>query len=796
MREARTAFWRRGINEASQDPSKIWKLERWARLRSHAPPELPKMPPLRPSPGAPPEEGFSEKAKILADRFFPTVTPSPEQLKDPPPGACKDPFPFSQQVTEGDIAGVLRDIAPWKAAGPDGLPIGFLKACGEPFLKAFAPIAHASLQLGHFPTPFKGARVVVIPKPGKTRAQKELANAWRPIALLKCLGKIIETVVARRVTEAAEERGLLPEGQFGNRKQRSTEVAGRFVVSAVRTAWAWGGVASLLQLDLKGAFDTVHHGALVVSLKRLGAPPGFIAWLKSYLRDREGVLSFDGQEEPVQMTAGVPQGSPLSPILFLLFISSLYEALKPLAGKIMVGFADDTNALAFGNSPETCTKVLEAVYYTAACWAQGRGMVFEAQKSELIHFTRAHKPCQLPVFLAYPPAAGMAAARTTPSPEPPQNPQNGVFLAPMEEGRFLGIFLDRKLSFQAHVRALKGKMETQMCALTRLAASTWGCSLPRAREIYVKVIRAAISHGAGVFHNPKNPKVAKALETTQNKGLRTVMGAYRATPIRNLELEAYCAPLDIYLNKRLADFEQRLQFTPMGDLITTACERVKRVLKNTRGRPRKLKARYLGLNTRVWAQQWITGAGANGGEGSTRDALQSEWKRRWETEAGRPARRAADRALHKAFYGSHLRLYEGLKKAHSSILCQARTGKIGLREFLFHQQVPDIRTPICQCGGGPQTAEHLFVDCSDPRSTALRAMGYRSVEQVWEALSSPKTAKVLARALVKSGWLEEYRLFLKLDSQEALEAIRAGITTRPPPERHKRKRRSRRPPAP
>jgi predicted DNA-binding transcriptional regulator len=88
------------------------------------------------------------------------------------------------------------------------------------------------------------------------------------------------------------------------------------------------------------------------------------------------------------------------------------------------------------------------------------------------------------------------------------------------------------------------------------------------------------------------------------------------------------------------------------------------------------------------------------------------------------------------------------------------------------------------------------VECSDPRSMALRAMGYRSSEQVWEALSSPKTAKVLARALVKSGWLGEYYLFLKLDSQEALEAIRAGITMRPPPERHKRKRRSRRPPAP
>ena len=132
------------------------------------------------------------------------------------------------------------------------------------------------------------------------------------------------------------------------------------------------------------------------------------------------MLAFDGQEEPVSMTAGVPQGSPLSPILFLLFISSLYEALQPLQGKVMIGFADDTNALAFGNRQEDCVRVLETVYYTAARWARERGMVFEAQKSELIHFTRSQKPCELPAFLAEPLEAGIRATRGGPPPlEPP-----------------------------------------------------------------------------------------------------------------------------------------------------------------------------------------------------------------------------------------------------------------------------------------------------------------------------------------------------------------------------------------
>ena len=109
-----------------------------------------------------------------------------------------------------------------------------------------------------------------------------------------------------------------------------------------------------------------------------------------------------------------------------------------------------------------------------------------------------------------------------------------------------------------------------MNALTRIAASTWGCTLARAREIYTKVIRSAIAYGAGVFHDPERPKVAKGLTTSQNKGLRKVIGAYKATPIRDLELKAFCPPLNLYFQKRLADFETRIQHLSIRDKLKQA----------------------------------------------------------------------------------------------------------------------------------------------------------------------------------------------------------------------------------
>ena len=103
-------------------------------------------------------------------------------------------------------------------------------------------------------------------------------------------------------------------------------------------------------------------------------------------------------------------------------------------------------------------------------------------------------------------------------------------------------------------------------------------------------------------------------------------------------------------------------------------------------------------------------------------------------------------------------VYEKLAKAEGSALCQARTEKIGLQRFLFQRKVPGIASPACPCGRGDQTAAHLFVECADRRSRSLRAFGYVAKE-VFHGLSHHDTAPDMARALVQSGWLPQFRVF-------------------------------------
>lgn len=667
----------------------------------------------------------------------------------------------------------MRKTSPWKAPGEDLFPTGFLKACGKPLAQVVAILATRCLQLGWFPTRFKRAKTVVLPKPGKTPPTYQTAGGYRPIALLPTLGKVIESVVARKVTQAAEANGLLPDEQMGNREHRSTEMAVRLVVAQVQEAWRQKATASLLQLDISGAFDTVNHTRLLATLRELGFPRWLVLWTKNWLTNREAILYFDGQAaSPTAIRAGVPQGSPLSPVLFILYIASLYKQLKEKHPCLAIaGFADDTNLLAFGREPETNVRQLEAAWETCLKWASTRGMAFAAEKSELIHFNKGRRQWSNQLNLARP-GGGTSSVKPTAS------------------ARFLGVWLDWKLNWKVHQGAVERKMKTQTYALTRIATKTWGLGLAKAREVYSKCIRSALAYGASSLHNPTEKGgmakgIAKDLAKIQNKCLRVVAGAYKATPIRNLETETWVPPLDLYLNKRRAEFEARLQQPVLQNgqgerktpenIISTACNEIYRRFAARRGRGQR---RAFGPQKPTEVER-ATAAIAKWA-GRTADAnkvMEEAWRNRWiKDREGRVTTRLADDLDHQQgtlFLHKTLQRHEGLNKAQSSLLVQARTGAIGLRDFLFKRRVPEILTPYCECGEERETVEHLVVWClAPPLARTWERTDVRTRRDLYAVLQGVNSKSVgLARRilgwLMDSGRLPMYSLARRLELELA-----------------------------
>ncbi len=258
----------------------MWRVSKWARL-SNTKPGPAGLPPLGREVGCQTAYTHEEKAALLAERFFPSPPADLSDIGDTTFEGDGGAFEIRPTVKPSEVTQILHDTGAWKAPGNDLLPTGFLRACGEPLAVALADIATASFALEYFPKRFRSADAVVLNKPGKSKGELHTPGAYRPIALLSTLGKVIETAMGRRVADAAETRGLLPEGQMGNRPGRSTELAVTIVQEAVYTAWSHGAVASLLQLDIKGAFDTVNHLRLLDTLRGLGFPLWVVRWVRS-----------------------------------------------------------------------------------------------------------------------------------------------------------------------------------------------------------------------------------------------------------------------------------------------------------------------------------------------------------------------------------------------------------------------------------------------------------------------------------------------------------------------------------
>jgi hypothetical protein len=188
-----------------------------------------------------------------------------------------------------------------------------------------------------------------------------------------------------------------------------------------------------------------------------------------------------------------------------------------------------------------------------------------------------------------------------------------VVVEPEPVVRILGLQLDSKLHWRAYEKAIQDKMKTQMLALQRTTASTWGATMPKARLIYQAVVCSALLYRAALWHRhtgkANKPKgIAAKLQKQQNQGLQTVLGAFKATPIRQLETESYVPPLDLWLNRRIARFQARMEHSGIAQKIRDACSTIRTRILSRTNRRRQASAQPAttpGVERKRQVEEWI-----------------------------------------------------------------------------------------------------------------------------------------------------------------------------------------------
>lgn len=207
--------------------------------------------------------------------------------------------------------------------GSDGITVALVAAAWPHMAKAVHMLFLSAVRVGYHPRAFRYAEVVMIPKPGK--ALHNTAKKWRPISLLSCIGKGLERLLARRVARTAIAFGIIPAQYFGALPKRACTDLVACLIHDIEKALAKDMIAALITLDVSGAFDIVLCKRLIYRLRQQGWPDAFVHWAESFMTGRTVTIrTTEGEILPeINLSCGTPQGSPISPIIFMLYLSPL-----------------------------------------------------------------------------------------------------------------------------------------------------------------------------------------------------------------------------------------------------------------------------------------------------------------------------------------------------------------------------------------------------------------------------------------------------------------------------------------
>jgi len=250
--------------------------------------------------------------------------------------------------------------------GPDHVTwVHLKKIVADPqCLNVFIKLANACLTVGLWPKHFKESVLVIIPKPGKP--SYSAPKAFRAIALLNTLRKLIEKMLSNRIQHDMIAYDIVDPNQFGGICQRSTEDAGLYLMHLVRTGWARGLKTSVIAFDIAQFFPSINHDALMAILQKQGFPPLVVNFFASYLVGRSTSYTWNTFESDLRLAdVGVGQGSALSPVLSALFIAPIMKLFRLQAirlGSTLLSYVDDGTAVTQSKSLDDNNAVLKQAY--------------------------------------------------------------------------------------------------------------------------------------------------------------------------------------------------------------------------------------------------------------------------------------------------------------------------------------------------------------------------------------------------------------------------------------------------
>ena len=287
---------------------------------------------------------------------------------------------FLSPVMAEEIKTLILSLKINKAEGPNSIPTKILKLIINEISQPLANIINLSLETGVFPNMLKTAAVIPVHK----KSSKLLCSNYRPISLLSNISKIFENIMHKKLYTFLNKNNCLYESQFGFRQNHSTNHTLVKISEQIQKAIDTGQFACGVFIDLQKAFDTVNHNILLGKLSYYGIRGVALHWFQSYLSMRNQHVNISGVlSQNSDICYGVPQGSVLGPLLFLIYINDLNKAIRFSA---VHHFADDTNLLYINKSLKKINQHVNHDLQLLCHWLRANKISLNVDKTELVIF--------------------------------------------------------------------------------------------------------------------------------------------------------------------------------------------------------------------------------------------------------------------------------------------------------------------------------------------------------------------------------------------------------------------------
>ena len=387
-----------------------------------------------------------------------------------------------------EIMLIINSFKNSKATGPHSIPTEILKVISPNVCHPLKELINLSFATGVYPDNLKIAKVIPI---FKNKGDRLTVSNYRPISLLSNINKIFEKLVYSRLYSFLDLHKCIYELQFGFRANHSTNHALLSLTESIRDALDNGKFACGIFIDLQKAFDTVDHRILLRKLEYYGIRGLSNNWFKSYLTNRQQYVSINGYNSNKKpMLYGVPQGSVLGPLLFLIYINDLNIAIKFSKTH---HFADDTNLLFADKSLKKIQKFVNLDLKLLCCWLKANKISLNASKTELIVFRdpRRKSGHELKIKI------------------------DGKKLVPSKFVKYLGILIDCHLTWNVHTVELKTKLSRAVGMLSKIRHYV---KIETLINIYYGIFSSLMRYGSQIWGQLNS--AVKKIQVIQNKAIR------------------------------------------------------------------------------------------------------------------------------------------------------------------------------------------------------------------------------------------------------------------------------------